>query len=454
MRRPAALALVLALSAACAGLFVRGEDPRLEAWKAQASELRGLEFESGVRLEWVAASAFPEVIRAELDRTYTPESARRYRDGYAALGVFPPDIDLVETMIALQSQAIAGMYSPHRRTLFVLDSLAGSTKGDDLGQSQIVVHELVHALQQQHFSETLELLIRLRRQDDVVGALAAAVEGDATFAMLGVREAVHGAGGRDEATAEIVRESMLAERTRAGGPLASAPRLLRESLIFPYARGTPLTAARFARDGVAGLDAALRDPPLSTARVLAPERSDPVEFVRLPQAWLAERLAPRACALGDDNVAGALTLQVLFDTYGSSADVASLIRGWSGDRFLQIDCVASWELVWLTRWNSREDASRFASAYREIADAIAASAKLSGAPEVIVRDRTALVVTPGLRALTDAILADSEVRAYARFADWRADDCFPESPCPVGGESWAILPLRAPVAQLDRAADF
>ena len=109
MRRTLALALVLALTAACAGLLVRSEDPRLEAWKAQASELRGLEFESSVRLEWVPASAFPEVIRAELDSTYTPESARRYRDAYAALGVFPPDIDLVETMIALQSQAIAGM---------------------------------------------------------------------------------------------------------------------------------------------------------------------------------------------------------------------------------------------------------------------------------------------------------------------------------------------------------
>lgn len=179
-----------------------------------------------------------------------------------------------------------------------------------------------------------------------------------------------------------------------------------------------------------------------------------MEFVRLPQALLAEQLAPRACALGDDNVAGALTLQVLFDTYGSSADVASLIRGWSGDRFLQIDCTESWELVWLTRWDSQADASRFASAYREIADAIAASAKLSGAPEVIVRDRTALVVTPGLRALADAILANSEIRAYARYADWRRDDCFPESPCPVAGESWAILPLLAPVAQLDRAADF
>lgn len=432
MRRPAALALLVALTAACAGLFARSEDPRLAAWQAQASDLRGLAFESGVRLEWVPASAFPEVIRAELGRTFTPESERRYRDGYAALGVFPAELDLVETMIALQSQAIAGLYSPQRRTLFVLDSLAGSTSGDDLGQSSIIVHELVHALQQQHFPETLELLMSLRRQDDVVGALAAAVEGDATFAMLGVREAIHGAGGRDEATAARVRENMLAERTRASGPLASAPRLLRESLIFPYAYGTPFMAASFARDGVAGLDAALRDPPLSTARVLAPEAVHPVEFVRLPQALLGEWLAPRGCALGDDNVAGALTLQVLLDSYGSAADAAELTRAWSGDRFLQIDCVESWELVWLTRWDSPQDAARFASAYRGIADAIAANAKLSGTPEVIVRDRTALVVTPGLRAFAHAILADSEIRAYARFADWRADDCFPESPCPSG----------------------
>ncbi len=233
MRRALLLVLVLAASAASPALFARREDPRLASWRAQASHLRGLAFEAPVRLRWFGESDVKGVIREEVDGVFTPDSARRYRDAYAALGVFPPALDLLETMLTLQSQAIAGMYSPRRKTLYVLDSLRDDVSGADPGQSLIVVHELVHALQHQHFPESLELLTRLRRQDDVVGALSAALEGDATFTMLADRPHPSAADGRDEATAAFVRESMLAELEREDGAFAAAPRLLRESLIFP-----------------------------------------------------------------------------------------------------------------------------------------------------------------------------------------------------------------------------
>jgi len=431
MRRVLLLALILAACAASPAFFARREDPRLAAWQQQASELRGLAFEAPVRLEWFGASDVKDVIHEELEGVFTPESARRYRDAYAALGVFPPGLDLVETMLTLQSQSIAGMYSPRRKTLYVLDSLRDDASRADPGQSLIVVHELVHALQHQHFPEALELLTGLRRQDDVVGALSSALEGDATFTMLGVRAQPGGADGRDEASAAFVHDSMLAELARTDGAIAAAPRLLRESLIFPYAYGTPLSARSFALAGSAGLDAALRDPPLSTRQVLAPEDTDPVEFVRLPGAELVARLAMRSCKAGDDNVAGAVTLRVLFDEYGTATNLDALLRGWAGDRFLQIDCGDTWELVWLTRWDSEQAAAEFASAYRAIADAVAANAKLAGVPEVIVRGRTAVVLTPALREHAGWILEASEIRAYASFAEWRQDECFPESPCPV-----------------------
>jgi hypothetical protein len=430
-RRWLLLVLVLFAGAASPAFFAHREDPRLAAWTKQASQLRGLAFEAPVRLRWFSQAEVKDVIREELDGVYTPESARSYRDAYAALGVFPPGLDLVETMLTLQSQAIAGMYSPRRKTLYVLDSLRDDASGADPGQSLIVVHELVHALQDQHFPESLALLTGLRGQDDVVGALSSALEGDATFTMLGVHTEANGTDARSEATAALVRDNMLAELTRKDGAFAAAPRLLRESLIFPYAQGTPLAARSFAREGTAGLDANLREPPLSTRQVLAPDDTAPVEFVRLPTAELVTRLARSACRAGDENVAGALTLQVLFDEYGEAAEGDALWRSWRGDRFAQIDCGDSWELVWLTRWDSAEAATRFATAYRAIAHAVAANAKLAGAPEVVVRDRTALVVTPALRDQAEWILDASEIRAYASFAEWRRDDCFPESPCPI-----------------------
>lgn len=429
MRRALLLALGLAAIAACA-LFAEPEDPRLAPWKTQASALRGLQFETPVRLAWVSQAQIPGVIRGELEELLTPEDARRYRDAYAALGVLPPEIDFVETMLALQSQMLAGLYSPRRRTLYVLDSLRDDPNSASPGQSLIVVHELVHALQDQHAPQTLALLTGLRRQDDVVGALSAVLEGDATLTMLGAGAAPGDADKRNERTAAVVHEAMLAQLAHPDGEMAAVPRLLRESLLFPYAFGTPLSARRFAAAGNIGLDAALRDPPLSTLRVLVPDDTDPVEFIRLPEAALAQRLAERGCLLGDDNVAGAVTLGVLFEDYGGALDLDTVLRGWSGDRFLQIDCAGTWELVWLTRWESDEAAARFAAAYRAIAPAVGANAPLSGPPEAVLRGRTALVLTPGVRAHAEWLFDASEIRAYSRFSEWLADGCFPETPCP------------------------
>jgi len=109
------------------------------------------------------------------------------------------------------------------------------------------------------------------------------------------------------------------------------------------------------------------------------------------------------------------------------------MHGWSGDRYLQIDCGATWELVWLTRWDSAEAAASFAPAYTAIAPAIATKSQLSGVPIVVLRDRTALVVTPGLAEAADWLIDASEIRSYRTFVQWRQDGCFPETPCPVTG---------------------
>jgi len=78
-----------------------------------------------------------------------------------------------------------------------------------------------------------------------------------------------------------------------------------------------------------------------------------------------------------------------------------------------------------------EDAAGFADAYRELAPGIAARTSLSGPAEVVVREKTALVLTPGLRPHADEILGAAEIRNYAAFKAWVADGCFPEGACPT-----------------------
>lgn len=434
MRRALGTAFVLAGFAACARFSTPDVAPQLVAWQAQASGLRGHDFIAPVQLAWISRDDVSDVIRGELEGVVSAEEVRVYRDGYAALGVFPPGLDYVDALLALQTDVLAGLYSRRTKTLYVLDSLRDDPDGVAPEQSQIVVHELVHALQDQHFPASLALLQGLRHQDDVVAALSAVIEGDAAFTELGLATLEDGSDARTLRNATLIQRGIFAELESKESTLAKAPRLLRESLFFPYAWGPPRSAALFEAQGNAGLDAALREPPLSTLRIFTPDDTDPVEFIRLPIAELVTRTgAERHCIAGHDNVAGALTLRVLFDEYGPAGQGAALMRGWSGDRFLQLDCGKTWELVWLTRWDSPAAAARFADAYRAIATRVAANAPLSGLPEVVVRDRSVLVVTPGVSAHVDWLFSSSEIRAYATFVQWRDDGCFPETPCPDAG---------------------
>jgi hypothetical protein len=427
--RSLAVVALACLSSACA-LFRPSEGPaRLPEWQQEASRLRGLDFLEPVHAEWIGRDDFEPVIRGELGEALSGDAAVRARDSYAALGLLPADYDLEREMLELESNEVAGLYSPKHRTLYVGDPARDPNLPGPLGPT--VVHELVHALQHQHYPQTLELVSSLHHEDDLTTSIAATLEGDATLTMLGA--ITLGSFARTPDVAEHMRDGVYAEALRADSRFAKAPRFVALSLLFPYAEGILLSARHFAAGGNSALDAALADPPLATLRVFRPELADPIEFVRLPLAALPSHMAPTHCRVGDDNTAGAFALSVLFELVPSQSFKLDPLAGeWRGDRFAQLYCDGDrWELVWLTRWRTPDAATRFAARYEALAPAIAARTKLSGPARVIVQDRTALVLTPGAMPLAAWLVDQSEIRAFADFESWIAAGCFPETACPA-----------------------
>ncbi|HTO56089.1 MAG TPA: hypothetical protein VMR50_22095 [Myxococcota bacterium] len=419
---------VLALTLLCTGCAMfKSDRTRLAEWQDEAVSLRGLTFKHGVELSWVDESQMKDVLTDEAEDDLEPKRVAGERDALAAIGVLPPEIDLAKELLTLYASQVAGIYSQRKNTLFVNQGMAGGLQSLVLGP--IMVHELTHALQDQHFPEVLGLLLNLDDEDDVGRALSGTVEGDATVTMLGALPGVSADQKRIE-MAETVRDSMLKQLDDRDSDIGKAPRLLAVSLVFPYAYGTMLAAERWDSAGNAGLDAELEDPPLATLHLLQPGTRGPVDFVRLPGEQI-RRAAGSSCTLDYSNVAGALLLRVLFEDSLAPAKSNALLAGWRGDRYLKLGCGDKWELLWLTRWKSNEAAQRFADAYRALAPGIAARTKLSGPAEVVVRDQTALVVTPGLRARADEWIQKSEVRSYSSFVDWVGGGCFPDEACPT-----------------------
>ena len=427
MRRALALAALGLLATGCA-LWPFGDDAkRLAQWQHETVSLRGLEFEREVEMRWVGRDQLPELLREVAGDDLEPSRVADARDSYVALGVLGPDVDLAKEMLALYESQVAGLYSPKRKTLFVSDEMRGPLKSILLGP--VVVHELTHALQDQHFPDTVHLLVDLDGEDDVVQALSGTVEGDASITMVGAMPG--GATNETVEVAEQLRDTMLAELAKPDSDFGRAPRLLGVGLVFPYAYGTVAAARRFEAQGNAGLNAMLRDPPLSTVQVLHPSLAASIEFIRLPLDELRADPATAQCVQGRANVAGALTMRVLFEATHKGDALEKLVSAWRGDRYVRLDCGGKWELVWLTRWASPEAAQRFAAAYGDQAAAIAARAPLSGPVALTVSGSTALAVTPGVRARADELLHASEIRSYGDFRAWLADGCFPESGCPT-----------------------
>ena len=416
--------LLLSLLAACARLPAIPEAiDEVDHWKREASELRGLEFLAPVHIEWIRSAEIPDIARAEVEELFSPEYVEAYRDAYVALGLLPRDLDLLETVLALQADQLVGLYSVARRTLYVVVNRPG-----ELGPPMILVHELVHALQHQHFPELVSVLQGVENSDDLVSALSAVLEGDASLTMLAVEDPSEEA--RGLRAAERFKTAMLVDLEHATGLLAEVPLLLRVSLIAPYAHGVVIAAERYSTSGDAGLDELLRAPPLATVQVLYRDVEGPIEFVRLPLEWLEAHAKPEGCALGHHNTAGALTLQVFFEQFAPGLETEPLLRRWRGDRFLHLACADGDRLLWVLRWEDEESARVFAEAYRVAAPAAAKAAALPEVPVIQVDGRDTLVVSPRLSGLADEFLAATEFRPYATFSDWIGDGCFPELECP------------------------
>src|SRR6202023_1962189 len=178
------------------------------------------------RVPWgrVSEADLRREVIADFHEDLPPERLAAVELSLKALGLIPEAMDLKTFYPELLSSQIAGFYDPHRKVLAVVDrpgGLLGKDAANQFGadavrkmEDGLLVHELTHAIQDQHFD-----LDRLSDPDPLSdGGVArlALVEGDATLVMMDdlIR-----------APLEDVPEArgLVAELTAAGGGDEDAP---------------------------------------------------------------------------------------------------------------------------------------------------------------------------------------------------------------------------------------
>lgn len=169
--RPALLACA-ALAVAVAVTPASAAPPlQLPALTRIASKATGLKAKRKVAVVRLAPAAMDARAAAILDRDYPPDQQEYDEHVYTALGLLRPADSLRPALVQTYARGVRGLYDPVTRRLYVRNAADVRTA---------VLHELVHALQDQAFD--LRRLSGLRRgQRDAGLAATAAIEGATTL---------------------------------------------------------------------------------------------------------------------------------------------------------------------------------------------------------------------------------------------------------------------------------
>ena len=364
---PLLLILTLALGACGGG---GPSEPRpisgeMEELLEEVAEMRGLEAPPDLRLGTVTPRDLPDVFLNDLTGPEEIGLGRQTRI-YQLLGYLGEDEHLRDVWRSLTS-SIAGFYS-YERVLWVVTEDGGVDPGEfSPDERRVVVHEMVHALQDHHF-DLLSTYRNVGWNLDLYLGFGAVIEGDAT---------VHTArfsGGPDSTIGGGAYEFLAAP-----GHMTDVPAPIAREFWFPYAAGSAWAREVLATQGMAALNAYLRLPPSTTvilhpeliASGWKPERLSSLDFPGLRASVIP--LGLQAAAWG--SLGEFMLLNYLLgdaappdwrqDPWTRTALEAA--AGWAGDYYYLYGGVDEWLLVVRVRFVSEEDAHEFAEAQRAVA---------------------------------------------------------------------------------------
>ena len=284
--------------------FDGGMQLAVEEMSAYVARVRGLPFKEPVKATLLNDEEFEARLRsgAPVDRAEIEGRVATLR----ALGLLPPDFNL-EQEEEEDVSSVLGFYDPEVKELFVRGRSVSSYV------KFVLVHELTHALQDQHFD-----LARFLVDDGDVGlAHRTLIEGDAEDI------------GRDYiSTLSPFEQDLVAREARQRGDDLYGQSFYLSFVNFPYVAGKQFVRELATGAGTAQVDQAYANPPQSTEQILDISRyraGDAPKPVAAPAA---------GGAVVDQGDIGYFELAFLLLEAMSIEQAVYAIDGWGGSQYV------------------------------------------------------------------------------------------------------------------------
>jgi hypothetical protein len=304
----------------------------------------GLKYKTPPKVETRSKEQVREFVTRQFTDSLAAHDIAGQEAAYKRLGMIPDTLNLKAFLISLLEEQIVGYYDPHTKVLYVVDDAPKDTR------ALTITHELVHALQDQYIS--LDSVEKIRDDNDRLSAAQSVFEGQAVYEQIsimlgGTNIAINLPGGWDRIR-EMIREE------QASMPIfAAAPKVIQETMIFPY-----LSGAEFYRNYKERKPGSViyKDMPVSTEQIIH------------PAAFFLKRDNPTRVTLGalsnatkvyDNDLGEFETRLFLFQQLNDQNEAVRGATGWNGDRYAVVNTAQGQGIVWLTVWDSSVEAGEF-----------------------------------------------------------------------------------------------
>ena len=286
------------------------EEKALGTLRSFVEQQRGLTFKAAPPVVHLAGDAFKARL-ADYRLGAKTAAASRSEGALKSLGVIDGAVNLVAQINRLLMGSAPAFYDASANELVIRDAI------DAPFTRKILIHELTHALNDQHFE--LHRPALRETGDESFQSFEALYEGIASDMEDRYVKSLP----KDQ------QDAIDAEQKRLAGAFPKdLPPYVLINFGFPYTAGKRLATSLLAAGGNGRLNEALARPPVTSEQVLRPEKFTAGEGPKAVPAPAADG------AVVSQGVMGQLTLALMLAASVDGATAEAAADGWGGDRYV------------------------------------------------------------------------------------------------------------------------